>query len=306
MSRGAQAISTPALDHVARVRGARLLAMYRTEVAILLAIVLIELGVGAMIPQALTRGNFADVAQAAAPLVIMSVGEMLVVVTGGIDLSVGSVFSLAGMVTALAMAYGLDGVSSTVCGLGVGLVVGAINGVLVTFAALAPFVVTLITYAAASSLAFIVTAGHSMPVPDQDYYLLNSGTLVPGVTNFVLYCVVLTAAVEFVLRKVVAGRWLYAIGSSSEASRLLGIRVRATRLSTYVVCSLLASFASVLSLSYISNAEGNGRIELDAAGDRRGGDRRRQPVRRDRISGRCGAGRADDHRHSERRQPYRH
>jgi ribose transport system permease protein len=238
-----------------RVGGPRLLSTYRTEVAIALAIVLIEGVVGILVPQALTWGNFADVTQAAAPLVIMSVGVLLVVITGGIDLSVGSVFSLTGMVTALAMAHGLGGVGSTFCGLAVGLVVGVINGALVTFAGLAPFVVTLITYAAAGSLAFIVTAGHSMPVPDPNYYLLNSGTLVPGVPNFALFCIVLTVAVEFVLRKVVAGRWLYAIGSSSEASRLLGIPVRASRLSTYVVCGLLASFASVLSLSYISNAE---------------------------------------------------
>ncbi len=250
-----QAAPAPAPANAGRLGGPRMLATYRTEAAILLAIALIELGVGALIPQALTRGNFADVAQAAAPLVIMAVGELLVVITGGIDLSVGSVFSLTGMVTALAMAYGLGAVGSTFCGLGVGLIVGAINGMLVTFAGLAPFVVTLITYATAGSLAFIVTAGHSMPVPDQDYYLLNSGTLVPGVANFVLYCVVVAAVAEFVLRRVVAGRWLYAIGSSSEASRLLGIPVQATRLFTYVVCSLLASFASVLSLSYISNAE---------------------------------------------------
>jgi ribose transport system permease protein len=255
VSKRAPAIATPPIETVARQRGPRLLATYRTEAAILLAIVLIELGVGAMIPQALTRGNFADVAQAAAPLVIMAVGELLVVITGGIDLSVGSVFSLTGMVTALAMAYGLGAVGSTACGLGVGLMVGAINGVLVTFAGLAPFVVTLITYAAAGSLAFIVTDGHSMPVPDQNYYLLNAGTLIPGVANFMLYCVVLAVVGEFVLRKLVAGRWLYAIGSSSEASRLLGIPVRVTRLSTYVLCSLLAAFASVLSLSYISNAE---------------------------------------------------
>ncbi len=255
MSKRTHAVLTRPVDTVTRPRGTRFLVNYRTEAAILLAIVLIELGVGAMTPQALTRGNFADLAQAAAPLVIMSVGELLVVITGGIDLSVGSVFSLTGMVTALAMAYGLDGVSSTLCGLGVGAIFGIVNGVLVTFAGLAPFVVTLITYATAGSLAFIVTDGHSMPVPNQNYYLLNSGTLIPGVTNFLLYCVVITGTTEFVLRKVVAGRWLYAVGSSSEASRLLGIPVQKTRLSTYVVCSLLASFASVLSLSYISNAE---------------------------------------------------
>lgn len=233
----------------------RLLATYGTEAAIAVAIVLIEVVVGLLVPQALSWGNFDDVIQAAAPLVIMAIGQMLVVVTGGIDLSVGSVFSLAGMVTALAMASGLGGVASTACGLGVGLVVGLVNGALVTFAGLAPFVVTLVTYAAAGSLAFIVTNGHSMPVPDANYYLLNSGTLVPGVPNFALFCIILTVVVEFVLRKVVAGRWLFAIGSSNEASRLLGIPVRASRLSAYVVCSLLASFASVLSLSYISNAE---------------------------------------------------
>ena len=255
MSKQADALRVTVPTGAAPARHPRLLSTYRTEAAILLAIVLLELGVGALIPQALSRGNFADVAQAAAPLIIMAVGQLLVVITGGIDLSVGSVFSLTGMVTALAMAYGFGGVGSTICGLGVGLAVGTINGLLVTFADLAPFVVTLITYAAAGSLAFIVTAGHSMPVPDQNYYLLNSGMLIPGVVNFVLYCVVLTIVVELVLRKVVAGRWLYAIGSSSEASRLLGIPVRATRLSTYVLCSLLASFASVLSLSYISNAE---------------------------------------------------
>lgn len=240
---------------VPRASGPRLFATYRTEAAIAVAIVLIEVVVGLLVPQALTWGNFADVTQAAAPLVIIAVGVLLVVVTGGIDLSVGSVFSLTGMVTALAMAHRLDGIASTVCGLGVGLVVGLINGALVTFAGLAPFVVTLITYAAAGSLAFIVTDGHSMPVPDANYYLLNSGTLVPGVPNFALFCIVLTVVVEFALRKVVAGRWLYAIGSSNEASRLLGIPVRASRLSTYVICSLLASFAAVLSLSYISNAE---------------------------------------------------
>jgi len=233
----------------------RLLATYRTEAAIAVAIVLIESVVGLLVPQALTWGNFADVIQAAAPLVIMAIGQLLVVITGGIDLSVGSVFSLTGMVTALAMAHGLSGTASTFCGLGVGLLVGLMNGGLVTFAALAPFVVTLITYASAGSLAFIVTNGHSMPVPDANYYLLNSGTIVPGIPNFALFCIVLTVAVEFVLRKIVAGRWLYAIGSSNEAARLLGIPVRGSRLSAYVVCSLLASFASVLSLSYISNAE---------------------------------------------------
>ena len=155
----------------------RWLAGYRTELAIGIAIVLLELLVGALIPAALSWGNFANVMQAAAPLMIMAIGVLLVVVTGGIDLSVGSVFSLAGMVTALAMAHGVGAVGSSAAGLAVGLVCGAFNGYLVAWVGLAPFVVTLITYAVAASLAFIVTNGHSMPIPEPNYWLLNGGSL---------------------------------------------------------------------------------------------------------------------------------
>lgn len=232
-----------------------ILSSYRTEVAIAVAIILLEIVVGVLVPSALTWGNIANIAQAAAPLVITAFGVLLVVITGGIDLSVGSVFSLSGMITGLAMVNDYGPVISTAAGICVGLVFGAINGLLVTFIGLAPFVVTLITYAVAGSLAFIVTQGHSLPISDPDYYLLNGGTLVPGLPNFVLYCIILLLVQEFILRKMVAGRWIYAIGSSSNAALLLGVPVRAIRLSVYVVSGLLASFASVLSISYISNAE---------------------------------------------------
>ena len=185
----------------------RIFSSYRTEIAIAVAIVVLELALGILVPNALTFGNISDIAQASAPLIIMAVGVLLVVITGGIDLSVGSIFSLTGMVTGLAMNSGYNSVLSTILGLLVGVVFGGINGFLVTFVGLAPFVVTLITYAVAASLAFIVTNGHSLPINDQNYYLLNGGTLIPGVPNFVLFCVVLVIVTEFVLRRVVAGRW---------------------------------------------------------------------------------------------------
>src|SRR3954454_6782682 len=95
----------------------RLLSSYRTELAIAVAIVIIEIVVGVLVPAALTWGNITNIAQAAAPLVIMAFGVLLVVITGGIDLSVGSVFSLSGMVTALAMVSGVSSVVSTIIGL---------------------------------------------------------------------------------------------------------------------------------------------------------------------------------------------
>ncbi len=232
-----------------------MLGTYRTEIAIALAIVVVALAVGSQVPQALSWGNFANITQAGAPLVIMSLGVLLVVITGGIDLSVGSVFSLTGMVTAQAMAMGFDGVSSSCIGLLVGLVFGSVNGFLVTIVGLAPFVVTLITFAVAGSLAFIVTNGRSMPIEDPDFWLLNSGSLIPGVPNYILFCIILLIAIEFFLKKMVAGRWFYAVGSSSTAAYLLGIPVKRTKFMAYVVSSLLASFSGLLTVSYILNAE---------------------------------------------------
>lgn len=230
-------------------------SLYRTEIAIFVAIIVLMLGVGAFVPQALSGGNFRNILQAAAPLIIMSLGVLLVVITGGIDLSVGSVFSLTGMVVALAMANGADGFTASAAGLAVGLGFGALNGALVTLVGLQPFVVTLITYAVAGSLAFIVTNGRSMPIGAPDFWLLNSGHIVPGLKNHILFCIILMVLIEFTLRRIVMGRWLYAVGTSAPAARLLGVPVQRVRLAAYTASGLLASFGGLLTVSYILNAE---------------------------------------------------
>ncbi|KMO32075.1 ABC transporter permease [Methylobacterium variabile] len=235
--------------------GTRLLRVYRTEIAIAAAIVLIELVVSLWSPQALSFGNLANVAQASAPLILVSLGVFLVIATSGIDLSVGSTFSLTGMVAGLGLSAGLSWPVACLASLGVGIGVGAINGALVTFVGLAPFVVTLVTFAVGASLAFVVTDGHSIAILDPDFWRLNGGTLVPGVVNYVLFCIAGVALLEFALRKLVLGRWVYAIGSNAKAARLLGIPVDAVRFGVYVASGLFASFSSLMSLSYISNSE---------------------------------------------------
>ena len=233
----------------------RNLRHYRSEAATLAAVVLIDAVVSVWSPQVFTAGNIANIAQAAAPLILMALGVLLVVITGGIDLSVGSTFSLAGMVTGLALSGGMAWPLACLLGLLVGAGVGFINGLLVTLVGLAPFVVTLITYAVAGSLAFVITDGHSIAILDPDLYKLNGGELIPGVANYVLFCALGVAGLEFALRKLVLGRWVYAIGSNDRAARLLGIPVTGVRTGVYAISGLFAAFASLLSLSYISNAE---------------------------------------------------
>ena len=233
----------------------RNLRYYRSELATAIAILLIDVVVSFWSPQVFTAGNIANIAQAAAPLVIMALGVLLVVITGGIDLSVGSTFSLTGMVSGLALSGGFSWPTACLIGLLVGAGVGLVNGLLVTLVGLAPFVVTLITYAVAGSLAFVITDGHSIAILDPDLWTLNGGELIPGLINYVLFCILGVAGLEFGLRKLVLGRWVYAVGSNDRAARLLGIPVTFTRCGVYVVSGIFASFASLLSLSYISNAE---------------------------------------------------
>jgi ribose transport system permease protein len=138
---------------------------------------------------------------------------------------------------------------------GVGIGVGALNGGLVTFVGLAPFVVTLITYAIGGSLAFVITDGHSIAIANPDFWRLNGGEILPGLANFVFFSALSVIAVELILRKLVVGRWIFAVGSNDKAARLLGIPVNGVRFAVYVASGLFASSASLLSLSYISNSE---------------------------------------------------
>lgn len=251
------AASTESIIQETRGAGAlrRAAKTYRSEIVLAIAIVLLEGIVSFWSPQALSYGNIANVAQAAAPLVVMALGVLLVIITSGIDLSVGSTFSLSGMVAGLAMSAGASWPAACLVGLGVGIVIGAVNGFLVALVGLAPFVVTLITYAVGASLAFVITDGHSIALLDPTFYLLNSGRLIPGVSNYLLFCMIGTVAIEIGLGKLIIGRWVYAIGSNDRASRLLGIPVDRIRIGVYVIAGLLAAFSSMLSLSYISNSE---------------------------------------------------
>jgi len=225
----------------------RLTRLYRTEIAIAAAIVAILVTVSFWSPYVLTWGNLANIAQASAPLILMSLGVFLVIATSGIDLSVGSTFSLTGMIGGLLLSSGLPWPVASLISLGVGIGVGAFNGGLVIFVGLARFVVTLITYAIGGSLAFVITNGHSIAIANPDFWRLNGGEILPELENFVFFSVLAVTTVELILRKLVVGRWIFAVGSNDKAARLLGIPVNGVRFSVYVASGLFASSSSLLS-----------------------------------------------------------
>ncbi|MCF8568113.1 ABC transporter permease [Alicyclobacillus tolerans] len=236
--------------------------IYRVELSMTVVLVVLFVVLQFITGTALKPINIVNVAQVAAPIVLVAFGQLMVMITAGIDLSVGSVFSLTGIVGASVMVK--HGVFvGIVAGLLVGAVCGAVNGFLVVKTRLAPFIVTLAMYSAASSLAYVATNGNSISINRTGFALFDQGHLF-RIPNFIIYMIVSTVILHFVLRKSLFGRWLYATGSNEEAARLVGVPTNRIKFLAYTLSGTLTAIASLLNASYLMNVEGSagGGLEL--------------------------------------------
>src|SRR5215216_4423488 len=211
------------------------------EYVIVVAIVVESTVFAIIAPQFLSVPNLINVALSISITGILAVGMTAVILTGGIDLSVGSVVALAGVVSAMIAASG-GGVGSVLLGslaaLGVGLVVGLFNGVMVAQFRVPPFVTTLAMLTICRGLAFIVTGGRSIGNLPPSFGFLGRERLF-GVPVPVLLMLVVFAGGWFVLKRMTFGRYIYAVGGNREAAFLAGVKTRRVVLLVYVLNGLL-------------------------------------------------------------------
>ncbi|GIJ46439.1 sugar ABC transporter permease [Virgisporangium aliadipatigenens] len=188
----------------------------------------------------------------AAPLGLIALGMTFVILTGGIDLSVGSVFVLGGVVAAWASQYGF--VAALVVPLLVGAAVGLVNGVLVARTNMAPFIVTLATLLGARGLMRAVSTEGSTTylVESQPFKTLGNGDLL-GVKWPVWIAAVLFVAGSVVLNRTGFGQAVYAVGGNTDAARLMGVPVAATQIRVYALSGLLAGFAGALNAARLGS-----------------------------------------------------
>jgi ribose transport system permease protein len=196
----------------------------------------------------LTGGNLGNLARQVA---IIAAGELLVILTAGIDLSVGSVLALTGCVTAQLLVHGWPVPLAILVGLLVGAALGVFNGLLVARAKLPPFIVTLGMLGIARGVVLVLTdASTIQPLPPSFAALANGSVL--GVPNLLWIFLVVVAVTAFVLRRTVFGRYVYAVGSNPESARLAGVPVNAVLVSVYALSGLLAAVGGVLFASRLS------------------------------------------------------
>lgn len=213
--------------------------------------------------------NFQNLLVNTSVLLVLAVGMTFVIITAGIDLSVGSVLVFSGVVSAQSMEAlgGGDATNQTWGTVVIGLIValagglawGTLNGVLVTIARVPPLIVTLGSFGAALGAAQLLTNGvdvRTVPTVLRDY--IGQGTSFGGVPNLVIIAALVTVAAGWLLHTTAFGRYTYAIGSNAEAARRAGIKVTRHLVTTYAMAGALAGLAGFMSLAYFGTTTING------------------------------------------------
>jgi ribose/xylose/arabinose/galactoside ABC-type transport system permease subunit len=215
------------------------------NVSLLCALGLLVAIIGARNSDFFLVQNFFNIGAAVALLGLVSVVQTIVIVSGGLDISVGSTAGLASVVAAEAMLHVNSAAVGIAAGLGIGLVAGLFNGLLVTAFKLNAVIATLATYSAYQGFAYLVTNGVSISVSNSAFNNIGSGTVFGIPISVVILAVVALALIAF-MRTTDIGRNIYAMGGNPIAARLAGIPVERYKLGIYGFAGLIAGLAGVI------------------------------------------------------------
>jgi ribose/xylose/arabinose/galactoside ABC-type transport system permease subunit len=218
-------------------------------------------------PSFLNPANLLNVARQVALFGIISVGMTFVILTKGIDLSVGSILGVTAVSAALLLTDGFSPTVTVLICLGIGVVFGAINGIGITFGRVPPFIMTLGMMVMARGLALTLANGQPIGLKESSaqFSWLGRGAVLGLPVPVWIFALVAAVAI-FVLRYTAYGRRIYAVGSNSEAARLSGITVNRIIFSVYVISGFLASLTGLIFVSRLTVGEptaGTG-MELEA------------------------------------------
>ncbi len=224
------------------------------EMGVLIPLVILSVVVGCINPVFFTFENFINVLRTTSFLFITGIGMTIVLISAGLDLSVGSVMALGSYVTALALTNGVPVPIAILIGIAAGMVIGLINGSIVVRLSIPPFIATLGMFYMAKGLVLILSKGVPIyPLPDA-FNAIGQGSLV-GIPYIVLIAYCLGFVADFVLKRTTFGRAVYAIGGNEETARLAGIRVDGLKTSFYVIVGALAAFTGLLQAARLGSAQ---------------------------------------------------
>ena len=240
---------------------AQLFALGMLPVLILLAI-----GFQMITGKFITSNNLSIIMQQASINIVLAAGMTFVILTGGIDLSVGSILAAAAMGGVIVSTWPMGGVLGVVVALLIGLGFGLANGALVAWVGLPPFIVTLGSLTAVRGVARLMGNDTTVFNPDLPFDVIGNGTFL-GVPWLAIIAMAVVLASWFVLRRTILGTWIYAVGGNVEAARLAGIKVWVVLLFVYCISGLCSGLGGAMSAARLYAANGlqlGQAYELDA------------------------------------------
>lgn len=212
-----------------------------------------------------TFKNLTNVGRQISLNAILALGMTLVIISGGIDLSVGGVCALGCCVCAKILNSTGSSLLAIAVVLLIGLAVGAFNGFVVSKTGIAPFIVTLSTVSIIRGVTLVMTNASPMPISNAAFKFIGQGTLL-GIPFPIYITLILAIITAFVMNKTVFGRYVYAIGGNERSAVVAGIQVKKVKISVYMVSGFLAAFTAIIYTSRLSSGVpslGNG-FEMDA------------------------------------------
>ncbi|NPV56392.1 MAG: ABC transporter permease [Anaerolineae bacterium] len=235
------------------------------ESGIFLALVLLILVFSILSPYFFTTQNFSNILIQSAITIIIASGATLVIASGGIDLSVGSVLCLSGIIMAMGIHSELPSWVSILLGLSGGALLGAINGVLIGIVKITPLIATLANLSVIRAIAYIITDARPITGFPMSFRIFGTGYIGPIPYAFIL-AILIALLLLLVIKRTRIGRYALAIGGNEEAARLSGVNIWKTKIVIYALAGLCAAVAALILTARLNAAEalaGSG-LEMEA------------------------------------------
>ncbi len=269
LSKPSAPAADPGFDNIRRAAWHRRGAFGSQTAYVTLAFVVITVLVAVLAGNFTSAGNLLNISRNFSYIALISLGMTTVIITGGIDLSVGAVTALTAVCTMVAMRFvagsalaavpGAALVLPILAGLLLSAFVGWVNGTMVARVGLSPFVTTLGMLSICRGLTYVITQGRGQP-PSGPYvaeFLSVTNGSIGGLPASVAYMLVCAAALGFALRHASWGRHLFAIGGNEQAAVRTGVKVARVKVSAYVLCSLSAGLTGILLVGWLGSAPAN-------------------------------------------------
>lgn len=238
-----------------------IITKYRTAVVLILILIIATVLSDAF----LTVDNLLNVTRQVAIVAIVAAGMTFVILTGGIDLSVGPILALAGAISASVLAKTNSVFLAIIVAILVGIAFGLFNGIFITKGGIPPFIVTLATMVLIRGCVLVFTNGSPIAIKSKAYKFIGKGYII-GIPFPIIILIFIFALGYLILKYTKFGRSVFSIGGNREVSRLSGINVKRTETLVYTISGLLAGITGIILTSRLGSAQptaGNG-YELDA------------------------------------------